>query len=172
MVSLIVAMTRNRVLGRDGDMPWRLSADLKRFKKITMGHPLIMGRKTFDSIGRPLPGRTTIVVSRSGVIDDPNVAVARGFDEAVQIARDSAGGGSDDGEVFITGGAQIYELALPFVERIYLTQIHCTLEGDTFFPELDWGPWELLSQEDHRADERNNYDYSFLIYQRRKTNVR
>lgn len=161
MISLIVAMTQNRVIGRDGDMPWRLSADLKRFKKITMGHHLIMGRKTYDSIGRPLPGRTTVVVSRSASYDHPQILAARSLDDAIQRAQ-SAG----DEEIFVTGGAQIYALALPVVDRVYLTQVHAMLDGDTFFPDVDWKAWDLLSQEDHSADNKNDFDYSFLTYQR------
>ena len=164
MVSLIVAMTENRVIGRDGDMPWRLSADLKRFKRITMGHHMIMGRKTFDSIGRTLPGRTTIVLSRAAKYEDPKVKVARSLDEAFSLA-------AADNEVFIVGGAQIYELALPRVHRIYLTQVHCTLEGDTLFPEVNWEQWQLVDQEDYPADDKNNHDYSFFTYERREFDV-
>lgn len=159
MISLVVAMTKNRVIGRDGDMPWRLSSDLRRFKRITMGHHLIMGRKTFDSIGRPLPGRTTIVISRSANDDDPNIRVARSIADAIKIA-------GDDEEIFITGGAQIYELALPSVDRVYLTQIQCELDGDTYFPNVDWSKWQLIDHEDHLADEKNNHNYSFLTYDR------
>lgn len=164
MISLIVAMTENRVIGRDGDMPWRLSSDLKRFKRITMGHHILMGRKTYDSIGRPLPGRTTVVISRSATYDDPQIRVARNLEEAIKIT-------GDDEEIFITGGAQIYTLALSQVDRIYLTRIHCELEGDTFFPEFDLGKWDLIEQEKHSADEKNNFDYSFLTYQRANENV-
>lgn len=161
MISIVVAMTENRVIGRDGDMPWRLSADLKRFKQITMGHHLIMGRKTYDSIGRPLPGRTTVVISRSATYDDTRIQVARTLDEAIDIAK-------NDSEIFITGGAQIYALALPSVGRIYLTRIHCELEGDTQFPEIEWADWQLVEREDCTADEKNSYDYSFLTYERCK----
>ena len=164
MISLIVAMTENRVIGRDGDMPWRLSNDLKRFKRITMGHHILMGRKTYDSIGRPLPGRTTVVISRTATYDDPNIRVARSLEEAIKIS-------GDDEEIFITGGAQIYQLALSQVDRIYLTRIRCELEGDTFFPEVDFEKWELVEQENHLADEKNNFDYSFLTYQRSNENV-
>ena len=160
MLSLIVAMTENRVIGRDGDMPWRLSGDLRRFKRITMGHHLIMGRKTFDSIGRPLPGRTTIVLSREGSYEDPRIRVARSLDEALGMA-------ADDEEAFITGGAQIYALALPRVQRIYLTQIHCQLDGDTLFPTVDWSAWQEIGRERHCADEKNSYDYSFITYHSR-----
>jgi len=164
VISLIVAMTENRVIGRDGDMPWRLSSDLKRFKRITMGHHIVMGRKTYDSIGRLLPGRTTVVISRNATYDDPNIRVARSLEEAIKIA-------GNDKEIFITGGAQIYELALPQVERIYLTRIHCELDGDTFFPKVDWEKWNLIEQESHTADEKNTFNYSFLTYQRSNKDV-
>jgi len=160
MLSLIVAMTENNVIGRDGDMPWRLSADLRRFKQITMGHHMLMGRKTFDSIGRVLPGRTTVVISRSATYDDSNVRVARSLDEALEIA-------ADDEEVFVVGGAQIYSLALPKVDRLYVTRIHCDLEGDTHFPDVDWNAWELIDEQRCEADEKNDHDYSFLTYQRK-----
>ena len=106
MLSLIVAMSENDVIGRDGDMPWRISDDLRRFKKITMGHPILMGRKTYDSIGRPLPGRTSIVISRSAIYDDAQVRVARSLEQALDVATEVE-------EIFITGGAQIFALALP-----------------------------------------------------------
>ena len=159
MLSLIVAMTENGVIGRDGDMPWRLSADLRRFKQITMGHHMLMGRKTFDSIGRVLPGRTTVVISRSANYDDPNVRVARSLDEALEIS-------ADDEEVFVVGGAQIYSLALPKVDRLYLTRIHCDLEGDTHFPDVDWDAWKLIDEQRCEADEKNDHNYSFLTYER------
>ena len=159
MRSLIVAMTENGVIGRDGDMPWRMSDDLRRFKKITMGHHIVMGRKTYDSIGRPLPGRTTVVISRTASYDDPNIRVARSLEEALMIA-------SLDDEIFISGGAQIFELALPLVDRIYLTKIHCRLDGETHFPAVNWSEWQLIEKQRHAADERNQYDYSFLTYER------
>lgn len=159
MISIIVAMTENNVIGRDGDMPWRLSSDLRRFKKITMGHHILMGRKTYDSIGRPLPGRTSVVISRSANYDDPNIRVARSLEKALEIA-------AGDDEIFVTGGAQIFELALPMTDRVYLTRIHCTLEGDTHFPGIAWDEWNLVEEEKHKADEKNNHDYSFLTYDR------
>ena len=159
MISLIVAMTENDVIGREGDMPWRMSDDLRRFKKITMGHHILMGRKTYESIGRPLPGRTSVVISRTATYDEDNVLVARSLEEAFSLAE-------GDSEIFVTGGAQIFALALPQVQKIYLTRIHCTLEGDTIFPDVDWKQWSIVSSERHSADERNDFDYSFEIYER------
>ena len=162
MISLIVAMTENDVIGRDGDMPWRMSGDLRRFKKITMGHHILMGRKTYESIGRPLPGRTSVVISRTTSYDDPDIRSARNLDQALQLA-------AGDTEIFVTGGAQIFALALPLADRIYLTRIRCTLEGDTFFPRVDWSEWNCVEETDHAADEKNQYEHSFQIYDRRIT---
>ena len=159
MISCIVAMSENYVIGRDGDMPWRMSADLKRFKRITMGHHMLMGRKTFDSIGRPLPGRTSVVISRTATYDHPQIRVARSLDEALEVA-------ANDDEPFITGGEQIFRLAMPLIERIYLTRIHQTIDGDTHFPEVDWQVWELKREEHHRADDKNQYDHTFQIWDR------
>ena len=159
MVSLIVAMTENNVIGLHGDMPWRLSNDLRRFKRITMGHHMLMGRKTFDSIGQALPGRTTVVISRSATYDDPNIRVARSLEQAIELA-------AGDDEIFVTGGAQIYGIALPIADRIHLTRIHVELEGDTFFPDVDWTEWQLTDEQRNRADEKNDYDHSFLTFER------
>ena len=161
-VSLIVAVSENGVIGRDGGLPWRLSADLKHFKKTTMGHHLIIGRRTWDEVGKPLPGRMMVVVTRSRHIAPEGVRVAHSLEEALDIAR-------DDGEPFIGGGAHIYRMALEndLVNRIYLTRIHAEVEGDTFFPDIDIDRWELVSEEYHVADENNEYSYSFLVYERR-----
>lgn len=161
MISLIVAMSENNVIGRDGAMPWRLSADLRRFKQITMGHHMLMGRKTFDSIGRALPGRTTVVISRSATYEDPNIQIARSLEEALAVAE-------EDDEVFVVGGAQIYALALPHVDRIYLTRVHATLDGDTFFPNVAWNEWSLVESTEYAADEKNDFAVSFLTYNRRQ----
>lgn len=159
MISLIVAMSENRVIGFEGDMPWRLSKDLRRFKQLTMGHHIVMGRKTYESIGRPLPGRTSVVISRTAHYDEPNVLVARNLEQALDIC-------SDDPEPFITGGAQVYALALPKVDRIYLTRINCTLDGDTHFPDLKWDEWNLIEETRHSADDKNQYDFCFMTYDR------
>ena len=158
-LSLIVAISDNNVIGRDDQLPWRLSADLQHFRRLTMGHHLIMGRKTYESIGRPLPGRTSVVLSR-----DPNwrpegvIVVA----EAAQAAAAVAG----DSEAFVIGGSQVYRLMLPLVERIYLTRVHARVEGNVVFPEIDWRGWQLVDRQQHRASEKNEFDYSFEIYQR------
>ena len=159
MLSLIVAISDNHVIGRDGQLPWHLSADLKRFKKLTMGHHIIMGRKTFDSIGRLLPGRTSIVLTRQADWSVDGVLTAADLETARLLA-------GDDDETFIIGGSQLYQLALPMVERLYVTQVHATVEGDTYFPAITTAEWQLQDQQDHLADEKNDHAYSFMIYHR------
>ena len=162
-VSLIVAVSGNGVIGRDGGLPWRLSADLKHFKKTTMGHHLIIGRRTWDEVGKPLAGRTMVVVTRSRHFAPEGVQVAHSLEEALDIAH-------NDNEPFIGGGAHIYRMALEnnLVNRLYITRVHAEIDGDTFFPEFDLDEWELVSEEHHKADERNQYPYSFLVYERKR----
>ncbi len=159
--SLIVALAENGVIGRDGRLPWHLSADLRRFKQLTMGHTIVMGRKTFESIGRPLPGRTSIVVTRQPDYHPPGVVVAASLDEA----RRRAGG---DRELFYIGGGEIYRQVLPQVERIYMTRVHAQITGDTVFPELAPGQWRLVERTEHAADEKDDFSFSLLIYERVK----
>ena len=159
IVSLIVAMSENGVIGRDGDMPWHLSDDLRRFKRITMGHHLVMGRKTFDSIGRLLPGRTTIIMTRNSDYQVAGALIAADLSAALALA-------AGDDEVFIVGGGEIYRTALPAVQRIYLTRVHTTVDGDTTFPQVNWDDWQLVSSESHTCDDRNDYDYTFQVYDR------
>ncbi len=160
-VSLIVAVSSNGVIGRDGGLPWHLPADLKHFKRTTMGHHLIVGRRTWEEVGKPLPGRTMVVVTRSQRFAPEGAKVVRSVEQALEIA-------AEDDEPFIGGGSQIYRIALArdLVHRIYLTRIHAEVEGDTFFPEFDLDDWELVSEEHHEADEKNEFEYSFLVYDR------
>ena len=160
-VSLIVAVSSNGVIGRDGGLPWHLPADLKHFKRTTMGHHLIIGRRTWEEVGKPLPGRTMVVVTRSQRFAPEGAKVVRSVEQALEIA-------AEDDEPFIGGGSQIYRIALArdLVHRIYLTRIHAEVEGDTFFPEFDLDDWELVSEEHHEADEKNEFGYSFLVYER------
>jgi dihydrofolate reductase len=144
-ISLIVAVAENGVIGRDGDLPWRIPADLKFFKDTTTGHPIVMGRKTHQSIGRALPGRTNIVVTRDPEFSGDDIAVVGDLDSAL-----AAAGEAD--EVMVIGGAQIYAMALPRAKRIYLTEVHIAADGDTRFPELDRGIWSETSRVDHPAE--------------------
>ena len=160
-LAMIVAASENDVIGVDGDLPWRLSADLKRFKKLTMGHAIIMGRKTFDSIGRLLPGRTTIIVTRNVAFEFEGAKVANSFEQALELS-------GDDDCPFVVGGAEIYRLALPHVSELHLTRVHTTIAGDTKLPSIDWNQWDLIESAEHEKDDKNEVDYSFLVY-RRKT---
>lgn len=167
-LSLIAAMSENRVIGRAGGLPWRMPADMARFKRLTTGHPAIMGRRTFDSMKSPLPGRTNIVVTRRrDFAPAPGVLVAHDLAEAIRLARTAPGGG-EVGEIFIIGGGEIYALALPRADRIHLTVIHARIEGDAFFPEFDEQAWRLTHDERREADEKNEFACSFRIYERRE----
>lgn len=151
-------MDRNRAIGRDNQLPWHLPADLKHFKTLTMGHHMIMGRKTFDSIGRPLPGRVSIVITRNPEYWRPDVVIVYSLSEALKAAP-------QDDEVFIIGGADVFREALPIADRLYLTLIDHVFEGDTFLPELG-SDWREISREDHEPDEKNLYRYSFRTLER------
>ncbi len=159
IISLIVAMDRNRIIGLDYSLPWRLPADLKYFKAITMGKPIIMGRKTHDSIGRPLPGRENVVLSREAGYQTQGCTVLSSLEEVYKRFADT-------GEIMIMGGADLYEQTLDTAKRIYLTEVHAEVEGDTYFPEFDREIWEETSRQDFKADEKNQYDYSFVILER------
>ena len=165
MISLIVAAAENGVIGRGGKLPWRLSADLIRFKRLTWGHPIVMGRRTWESIGRPLPGRTSIVVTRQADFDAgfDDVVVAQDVPSALERAARAEGG---DEEIFIIGGSQIYEAALPHARRIYLTRVAAEVEGDAYLPAIDWSEWNQLACEPHPADAKNQYAYAFETYER------
>lgn len=158
MVSLIVAMAKNRVIGKDNQLPWHLPADLKHFKTITMGKPIIMGRKTYDSIGRPLPGRRNIVITRQTDLTIAGCDVVNSLQAALALV--------DDAEVMVIGGTEIFKQALPLAKRLYLTEIDAEFEGDAYFPELDHSQWEVVEREEHQPDETNIYKYEFLILQR------
>ncbi len=162
MVSLIVAMSSNGVIGRDGDLPWHLPADLRHFKKTTMGHHLIIGRATWDEVGKPLPGRTMVVVTRNREFSAEGVLIAHSVDEALALV-------GNDEEPFIGGGAEIYRQALEagIPDRLYITRVHAHVEGDTIFPPIDLDGWLLADRVDHPADEKNEYPYAFECYDRR-----
>lgn len=158
-LSAIVAMASNRVIGANNQLPWRLPADLARFKRLTLGHTLVMGRKTYESIGRPLPGRTMIVVTRQRDYAPQGVKVAHSVDEALALAQ-------GDDEVFIIGGAELYAQTMDRLDRLYLTRIDRDFPGDVSFPEVDLSTWKLLEQEHHPASTPEALPYAFLTYER------
>ena len=161
-LSLIAALSTNNVIGRDNQVPWHLPTDLRRFKEVTMGHHLVMGRKTFDSVGRPLPGRTNVVITRSEDWSADGVTVVHSLEEALRVAM-SAG----ETEAFIAGGAEIYQLSIHRADRMLLTRVHAEVEGDTWFPEFDdVSEWKLVDAEHFEADEKNDHPFSFLVYER------
>ncbi|HKR64008.1 MAG TPA: dihydrofolate reductase [Thermoanaerobaculia bacterium] len=161
-LSMIAALASNGVIGRAQGIPWHLATDLKRFKDMTIGHHLIMGRRTFDSVGKPLPGRTNVVITRRTDFARPGVTVVHTLEDAIQLAADAR-----DPEPFIAGGAEIYALAMHRADRMYLTRVHAEVEGDTVFPEFDdVSEWHLTDAEHFEADEKNDYPFSFLTYDR------
>ncbi len=157
-VSLIVAVSNNNVIGKNNQLIWHLPADLKHFKQLTTGHTVFMGRKTYDSIGKPLPNRRNVVISRS-VDKITGCEIATSWEEALQLTQ-------QENEVFVIGGAEIYRQVLPLAHRIYLTQIHQDFDGDTFFPSIDFQSWQETSREDFSPDEKNPFSYSFITLNR------
>lgn len=164
-LSVIVAAAENGVIGRDNALPWHLPEDLRYFKRITMGKPIVMGRKTFESIGRPLPGRTNIVISRRDGYAPDGVRVVASLDLALALAADIA---TIDGssELMVIGGAEIYKAAIPRADRLYLTEVHAEIEGDALLPEIEWSSWREVSRERWSADGCNPFDYSFVVFER------
>ena len=167
LISFVVAVSKNNMIGRDGGLPWHISSDLKRFKEITMGKPVIMGRKTFVSIGRPLDGRQNIVVTRDRSFAVEGVEVAHSLAEALTRGRASAEASGAD-EVAVIGGAEIYAAALPLAERIYLTEIEAAPEGDARFPDLDPAEWRELSRTAQPRGPKDDHDWSLVVLERRR----
>ncbi|PHQ78473.1 MAG: type 3 dihydrofolate reductase [Coxiella sp. (in: Bacteria)] len=159
MISLIVAMSKNRVIGNEGKIPWHLPNDFKHFKQVTLGKPIIMGRKTHESIGRPLPGRRNIVVTRQSDYLADGCDVFQSIDAALDAV-------ASEPEIMIIGGSTLYEQTLERADRIYLTIVDTTLDGDAYFPELDPEHWQLLTAENHPSDATHQYDYTFQTLQR------
>jgi dihydrofolate reductase len=153
-------MAENRVIGRGNDLPWRLPRDMKRFKQLTMGHTVVMGRTTYETLERPLRGRRNVVLSRDPERRYEGAEVVATLDDALRLA-------GDDDEVFVAGGGEVYRLALPRADRIYLTIVHADVTGDTLFPHLDDSEWVLRADERHDSDERHAHAFSFCVYQRR-----
>ena len=162
IISLIVAMDEKRGIGKDGKLPWRLSSDLKRFRELTMGHHMIVGRKTFESIGKPLPGRQTIVVTRNASFKADGCIVAGSVQAALAAAQERG-----EPEVFVIGGAEIYTQTLDVADRVYLTQVHAQVDADTFFPELKHDRWTETQNAFQAADDRNQYSFSFKLLERK-----
>jgi dihydrofolate reductase len=162
IISMIAAVSKNRVIGKDNDLPWKLPDDMKFFMETTKGHHAIMGRKNYESIPhkfKPLPNRTNIVVTRQKNFNAPGCIVVDSVEKGLTIARQN-----HETEAFVIGGAEIYKLGLPFADRLYLTEINAEIEGDTFFPEYDKTQWQEASRQHHDKDERHVYDFDFVIY--------
>lgn len=157
IISLVVAESENHVIGKDNQLIWHLPNDLRHFKEKTLGKPVIMGRKTFESIGRPLPERQNIVISRDVYFSHPGILRVGSLAEAIQQAGQVS-------EIMIIGGGSIYEQALPIADKIYLTRVLHTFEGDVFFPAIDLNVWQLISEEKHDKDEKHAYNYVFFEY--------
>ena len=158
-ISLIVAASTNNVIGVRGEMPWHISEDLRRFRKLTTGKSVVMGRKTFDAIGRPLPERRNIVITRDPEFTAPGCDIAASPDVAIELAGESA-------EIMVIGGSQIYAALLPRARRIYLTRVHAHIDGDTYFPALDESDWRLACCEEHAANAARRYGFAFMTYDR------
>lgn len=161
-ISLIVAMDRHRGIGAGNRLPWHLPDDLKRFRELTLGHHLLVGRKTFDSIGKPLRGRVMIILTRDPSFTATDCLVAHSMEEAVELARSRG-----ETELFVGGGSEVYRQALPFATRIYLTRIDAQLEADTFFPEFRLDEWNESASEFHAVDERHSFPFSFRTLERK-----
>ena len=162
MITIIAAIANNNALGKDNDLIWHLPADLKRFKKVTSGHHILMGRNTFESIGKPLPNRTSVIITRNNDYFKDGCLVANSIEEAIEMSN-------KDSDVFIIGGAQIYKQAIQkgLVDQLDITIVHHNFEADVFFPTIDLDVWKEISREDCKADEKNKYDYSFVSYIRK-----
>ena len=166
-IAFVVAMGNNNAIGKDGGMPWHMPADLAYFKRVTMGKPMLMGRKTFESIGRPLPGRDSIVVTRDRDWKAPGAIVVHDIETGLKLA-DSAATARGVKEIAVIGGASIYEALLDKVDVLYVTELHATFDADTFFPGIDVEEWAETSREAHSADEKNPLAYDFVVLERKR----
>jgi dihydrofolate reductase len=161
MISFILAMDENRVIGKDNQLPWHLPSDLKYFKTVTMGHPVVMGRKTYESIGRLLPGRENIILTRDRDYSVEGGIVFHSDEEFLEYTKKNP-----EEEYFVIGGAEIFNLLMDKVDILYITEIHAKFEGDTFFPEINEDIWTLVSSEKGVTDEKNLYPHTFLVYKK------
>jgi dihydrofolate reductase len=161
MITVIAAIAKNNALGKNNDLIWHLPADLKRFKKVTSGHYILMGRNTFESIGKPLPNRTTIIITRNKNYFKEGCLIANSLEKAIELAK-------DEEQIFIIGGAQIYKeiIAKDLADQLDITLVHKEFDADVYFPEIDLQKWKIVAREDFKADEKNEYEYSFLSYQK------
>ena len=159
LVSLLAAVADNGVIGRDNGLPWHLPDDLKHFKTLTLGKPILMGRRTFSSIGKPLAGRTNLVLTRAEEWRQPGVSAVHSMEAALELAAGAP-------ELVVIGGSEVYRLALPFARRIYLTRVHTRVSGDTYLPELDPGAWREVQRQSHPSDERHAYPMTFVTLER------
>lgn len=164
-LAIIVAVADNGVIGKDNALPWRLPEDMRYFKQTTMGKPVIMGRKTFESIGKALPGRTNIVISRNAAFSAPLVHVVGSVEEALQLAEQTTATDAVE-EAVVIGGSEIYRAALPLADRLYITEVHASVHGDARLPPIQWDDWQEVSRERHTAQVPNPHDYSFVCYER------
>ncbi|MCF4101949.1 dihydrofolate reductase [Gillisia sp. M10.2A] len=160
MLTIIAAAAENNALGKDNDLVWHLPDDFKRFKKLTSGHHIIMGRKTFDSFPQPLPNRTHVVITRSENFKKEGIVVVHSLERAVELCE-------EDPETFIIGGGEIYKLAMEIADKIELTRVHGSFEADAFFPEIDENEWRLVAEEFHDTDDKHNYSFTYLTYLRK-----
>ncbi|HSP11365.1 MAG TPA: dihydrofolate reductase [Salegentibacter sp.] len=160
MLTMIAAAAENNALGKENDLVWHLPDDFKRFKKLTTGHHIIMGRKTFESFPQPLPNRTHIIITRNKDYKAEGAVVVHSLERAIEIAK-------GDSQPFIIGGGEIYKLALPYSDNIELTRVHSDFKADTFFPEIDEKEWKLVNEEFHPTDENHKYAFTYLTYERR-----
>ncbi len=160
MINIVVAKASNNVIGAKNDLIWHLPNDLKHFKSLTSGHPIVMGRKTFESLGRPLPNRTNIVVTRDQNWNAEGIEIASSLPKAIEAAK------KIDDDIYIIGGGNIYKQAMEFTDVLYITEVHHEFDGDTYFPEIDSDEWEEVEREDFKKDEKHPYSYSFVTYKR------
>jgi len=160
MLSIIVAVSENNVIGKDNDLIWKLPRDMRHFKETTTGHYIIMGRKTFESNGRPLPNRTNVIITRDKNYKAEGCVVVHSLEDAINEAK-------NDSEAFIIGGGVIYDLSMSLVDRIYITKIHHSFEGDTFFPEINMDEWNVVDKRDYEPDEKNKYPFTILTLDRK-----
>ena len=162
LISAIVAVSRNGVIGKDNQIPWYLPEDLKFFKRTTLDHHILMGRKNYQSIGKPLPKRTNVVITRDPYFVSTGCVVVHSIEEALQVAHDNG-----ETEAFIIGGGEIYKQAMPYVQKLYISEVDVEVEGDVFFPEIDKSEWDVVSEEHFPFNERNAFSFTVRVYERK-----